>query len=523
MLCLRIFQQSAAACKPMKECDRMKIIKRTVPLFLCFTFVLLSICPVRAERVRSVTVKNMDGADYFCLSDLEACSDISIDQTDQGVILTEDGLYLHLRADTVFIYRGNHIVGSMQKKPVLEDGQWYAPMDFYDHFLCGKDGAVPSLFHGTLFYAQEVLAALSGDGNAAFNQKLLASVRLPGSMGIKTPHLDMFRIFVNTPLTEFSPALSEEMLRCGFSNPDQMTYSDYVIVSGTQTLTSAGMASVVKTHPELKGTDPNTMTVAEYTTWEKNHGQQQYEETLSDAAKKFAAEKEIQLSDLGYLNRCFPGAYMDKSEEELKGVLTDYYQTDLQSIQEMCHPFADVTAEDWFFESVMSAVDEGWMNGTSKTTFSPNRVMSRGELVTILWRLEGKPVVNYKMRFADVPENRWYSEAVRWASGEKIVDGYGSTFGINDPITREQLASILWRYSKYKGVNVETKKDAALNFDDVQRISEYAVEAMQWACEAQLMQGNDGKLLPGHTATRAEAAAMLQRFSEYVDNWNNHV
>ena len=502
----------------MKECDGVKIIKQTASLFVCVGVLLLTALLVHAEHACAVAVENMDGTEYFCLSDLETCSDISIDQTDQGIFLTEDGLYLHLRADTVFIYRGNHIVGSMQNKPVFAEGQWYVSMDFYDRFLCDKDGAIPSLFHGTLFYAQEVLTALSGDGNAAFNQKLLDSVLLPGSMGIKTPHIDMFRIFVNTPLTEFSPALSEEMLRCGFSNPNQMTYSDYVIVSGAQTLTSAGMASVVNTHPELKGTDPDTMTVAAYTAWEKNHGQQQYEGTLSDAARKFAVEKEIQLSDLGYLNRCFPGAYMEKSEEELKAVLTDYYKTDIQSIQEMCHPFADVTAEDWFFESVMCAVEEGWMNGTSKTTFSPNRVMSRGEIVTILWRLEGKPVVNYKMQFADVPENQGYSEAIRWASSEKIVDGYGSTFGTNDPITREQLASILWRYAREKGVGVERTKNMSLNFDDAETISEYAAEAMQWACEAKLMQGNDGKLLPGHTATRAEAAAMLQRFSEYVDN-----
>ena len=117
-----------------------------------------------------------------------------------------------------------------------------------------------------------------------------------------------------------------------------------------------------------------------------------------------------------------------------------------------------------------------------------------------------------QLQFADVPEGQWYSEAIRWAASEKIADGYGSTFGTNDPITREQFAAILWRYAKHKGVNVETNQDTELNFEDTQSISAYAVEAMQWACGAGLIKGNAGRLLPANTATRAEAAAMMQRF-----------
>ena len=177
-------------------------------------------------------------------------------------------------------------------------------------------------------------------------------------------------------------------------------------------------------------------------------------------------------------------------------------------------PFDDVRRGDWFYDDVRYVYETGLMNGTANRIFAPSVSTTRAMIVTILWRLEGSPVVNFAMRFRDVVENAWYSEAVRWAAANGIVTGYTEqTFGPNDNIAREQLAAILHRYAKYKGLDVSVGEDTnILSFDDAQTISGYAVPAMQWACGAGLMQGSNRKLLPTAQATRAQVAAMLHRF-----------
>ena len=177
-------------------------------------------------------------------------------------------------------------------------------------------------------------------------------------------------------------------------------------------------------------------------------------------------------------------------------------------------PFDDVRRGDWFYDDVRYVYETGLMNGTANRIFAPSVSTTRAMIVTILWRLEGSPVVNFAMRFRDVVENAWYSEAVRWAAANGIVTGYSeNAFGPNDNITREQLAAILHRYAKYKGLDVSAGEDTnILSFDDAQTISGYAVPAMQLACGAGLMQGSNRKLLPTAEATRAQVAAMLHRF-----------
>ena len=177
-------------------------------------------------------------------------------------------------------------------------------------------------------------------------------------------------------------------------------------------------------------------------------------------------------------------------------------------------PFDDVRRGDWFYDDVRYVYETGLMNGTANRIFAPSISTTRAMIVTILWRLEGSPVVNFAMRFRDVVQNAWYSEAVRWAAANGIVTGYTEqTFGPNDNIAREQLAAILHRYAKYKGLDVSVGEDTnILSFDDAQTISGYAVPAMQWACGAGLMQGSNRKLLPTAEATRAQVAAMLHRF-----------
>ena len=177
-------------------------------------------------------------------------------------------------------------------------------------------------------------------------------------------------------------------------------------------------------------------------------------------------------------------------------------------------PFADVAETDWYYDAVDYAYQNELMNGTSATTFAPNGTMTRAMLVTILHRQAGEPVVNYAMPFADVAAGDWYTEAVRWAAAEGIVTGTGgTTFEPDAPITREQFATILYRYAQQSGADVSVGEDTnILSYTDALEISEYAIPAMQWACGAGVVQGSGGSLNPQDSATRAEAATMLMRY-----------
>ena len=185
-------------------------------------------------------------------------------------------------------------------------------------------------------------------------------------------------------------------------------------------------------------------------------------------------------------------------------------------------PFADVPEAAWYEDGVRYVYQNDLMTGTSATAFSPDVTTSRAMIATILWRMSGSPVVNYAMNYTDVPEGQWYSEAVRWATSEGVVTGYGNgAFGTNDPITREQFAAMLWRYAQMREYDVSMGEDTnILSYTDVSNVSEYAISAMQWAVGAGIITGTgDGSTLtPKGEASRAQAAVMLMRFCEkYVD------
>ena len=180
--------------------------------------------------------------------------------------------------------------------------------------------------------------------------------------------------------------------------------------------------------------------------------------------------------------------------------------------------FTDVAEGKWYTEAIEYVYHRKMMEGVGNNLFDINGTTTRAMIVTILWRLEGEPVVNYLMQFEDIPAETWYTEAVRWAASEGIVEGYSDTaFGPTDPITREQFAAILWRYARYKGYDVSVGENTnILSYEDAFSISEYAIPAMQWACGAGLMQGDGVNLTPKADATRAQAAALFQRFCENV-------
>ena len=179
------------------------------------------------------------------------------------------------------------------------------------------------------------------------------------------------------------------------------------------------------------------------------------------------------------------------------------------------NPFTDVSEKDWFYSDVMFVYENGLMLGTSKTLFSPHGTATRGMMATILWRMEGSPAPKGKNSFTDVEAGKWYADAITWTAENGIFAGYGKDkFGPDDPITREQLAAIFYRYADYKGYDLTVKGNLD-KFKDADKITDYAETAMGWAVGSGLMKGKSGNLLdPQGTATRAEIAAMLHRFIE---------
>lgn len=177
-------------------------------------------------------------------------------------------------------------------------------------------------------------------------------------------------------------------------------------------------------------------------------------------------------------------------------------------------PFVDVSTADWFYDAVRYVYAEGMMNGTDTSHFAPNSPTTRGMIVVILHRLENTPSGEGKT-FDDVPAGQWYSDAVAWASANGIVSGYGNgMFGPNNPITREQMVVILYRYSQYKGFDTDTTGSLA-NFSDAGAVSSYATAAMSWAVKNGLITGVGGNtLLPGANAIRAQAASILTRYCQ---------
>ncbi len=180
-------------------------------------------------------------------------------------------------------------------------------------------------------------------------------------------------------------------------------------------------------------------------------------------------------------------------------------------------PFTDTKQGSWYAGDVWYVLKSGLMAGTSDTTFSPQSATTRGMVATILFRLAGEPLLFNENTFTDVAAGRYYTKAVEWAALEGIVSGYGNgKFGPNDSITREQLASILYRYASMNDYDTSATADVT-KFADSNKISNYAKTALSWANGAGLLYGKDNNLLdPKGKATRAELAAILHRFCDKI-------
>lgn len=178
-------------------------------------------------------------------------------------------------------------------------------------------------------------------------------------------------------------------------------------------------------------------------------------------------------------------------------------------------PFGDVTVSDWFYDDVRYVYANGIMDGTSSDRFAPNAPLTRAMIVTILYRMDGSPAMSGASDFKDVDSNKWFAKAVAWAAANGIVNGYGSgLFGPNDPVTREQLAAILYRYAVYGGMTAVTLEENLGSFADTAQLSAYAIQAMNWAVGQGLINGSGSNLVPKAQATRAQVAAIIHRYLE---------
>ena len=174
-------------------------------------------------------------------------------------------------------------------------------------------------------------------------------------------------------------------------------------------------------------------------------------------------------------------------------------------------PFRDVAAGAWYYSAVEYVYARSIMSGTAADLFAPNQNTTRGMIVTMLHRLEGSPAA-LPASFRDVSAGAYYAGPVAWASANGIVTGTGDgLFSPDAPVTREQMAAILYRYAQYKGLDASARADLG-RFPDAPRVSLYAAEPMSWAVGAGLINGSDGLLDPAGQATRAQVAAIFQRF-----------
>ena len=173
--------------------------------------------------------------------------------------------------------------------------------------------------------------------------------------------------------------------------------------------------------------------------------------------------------------------------------------------------FSDVAANEWYAPAVSWAKANSVMNGVSGTQFAPLTNLNRGMMVQILYNLEGRPAVEGERAFSDVNSDAWYSDAVEWAKENGIVSGYDNgSFGPADPITRSQAAVILQNYAQFKGD--ETGSAAPLNFSDAASAPAWAENALSWAVERNILQGDSSGLNPNGTANRAQIATIMMRY-----------
>ena len=230
------------------------------------------------------------------------------------------------------------------------------------------------------------------------------------------------------------------------------------------------------------------------------------------------------ITNLGIKNLLYNGKSQTINYVEVDRTVLKIVNTSVNVTTDENLPFIDVDPLSWYYSSIKYVYGCNLMKGYTDTIFGPENNITRGQLVTILYRREGSPKTNYQMNFSDIPTNyseKYYYDAIKWAVENGIVTGYkrgvnSGKFKPDDPITREQLALILQRFSKYQGKNY-TSQGAITEFSDCNKVSNYAKDGMKWAVSVGIIKGNGNKTLnPQGNASRAECASMIMRYCEDV-------
>ena len=204
----------------------------------------------------------------------------------------------------------------------------------------------------------------------------------------------------------------------------------------------------------------------------------------------------------------------ETAKEEPENTKTENNQDKSQK-DKFENTFSDVSVSDWHYSAVKYVYENNLFKGTDKG-FEPDSYMTRAMLVTVLHRLDSSKEAEKQCEFTDIPENSWYTKSVHWAESNNIINGITeNTFAPDSEITREQMAVILYRYAMYKGYDVSVKNEKALAFADYEKISHYAVDAINYITTIGVLNGREGNILAAEDkATRAEVATMLKRFAE---------
>lgn len=205
---------------------------------------------------------------------------------------------------------------------------------------------------------------------------------------------------------------------------------------------------------------------------------------------------------------------VDAAEQALRAAVEALVKADKPLVRDI---FIDINEGDWFEDSVQYVYDNGIMTGLDSDIFGPAESLQRSQFATIIWRMEGSPKEAYEDMYPDVPEDKFYTQAVLWGTQAGVLTGYAEgIFGPDDQITREQMVTIMFRYAKIKGYDV-SKRDDLATFPDADSVSGFAKDAVSWAVAEGLIQGDNGKLNPLGTTNRAQAVAVIERFKENIE------
>ncbi len=346
--------------------------------------------------------------------------------------------------------------------------------------------------------------------------------------------------YVGTPITPITLALDDESLTDGtfsiaegYTLPDGITLENGVI-SGTPTAPYRGSVRLDITPTRADGISVNGSQInfnitnvqqstgsgsrTVYTVKFESNGGSSVE---NQRVRRYQKAKEPQTPtkdgyelDGWYSDEALTQKF-DFSKQIIKNI-TLYAKWNVKNDNGKKNPFDDVTEDDWFYDDVNYVNDNGLMNGMSNGVFAPHTLITRGMFVTVLYRMEGSPTVKKSVPFEDINLNAHYADAVIWAKENGIVKGVSEKeFAPNDSVTREQIATLMFRYAQYKDIAPMGAWAIKLEYSDTDKISDYAVEGVMYCTLKRIMQGKDAnRFAPADGATRAEIAAIIRRFIE---------